>query len=130
MGPLYRIGGLYDAVVTMLVESCALYVVNLSCISVRGVPGAMERTPSQSHPKLRFVIFLFCIFTKHRSVRVQLLNREEQVIAPFLIILRATNRRAFTDDAIVSGTPNLTSIHFGNQGSPQESMGPFLMSFP
>ena len=28
MGPLYRTGGLYGAVVTMLVESCALYAVN------------------------------------------------------------------------------------------------------
>ena len=28
MGPLCRIGGLYYAVVTMLVESCDLYVVN------------------------------------------------------------------------------------------------------
>ena len=39
---------------------------------------------------------------------------DEQVIAPFLIILRLANRSALTSDAIVSG--NIGTIEFRSQG--------------
>ena len=46
-----------------------------------------------------------------------MVNRDdEQVIAPFLIILRVANRRALTSETIVSG--NIGSLHFGsNEGA-------------
>jgi hypothetical protein len=40
-------------------------------------------------------------------------NDDEQVIAPFLIVLRVANRTALTGEAIASG--NIGSIHFMSQ---------------
>ena len=41
----------------------------------------------------------------HRNLGILLSNHDdEQVIAPFLVILRAANRNALTSDTILSGT--------------------------
>ena len=61
---------------------------------------------------------------------MRLLNRDEQVIAPSFITLRVANRSALTGDTIASGTPNLSSIHFGNQGKSTGVSGALSNEFP
>ena len=55
-------------------------------------------------------------------------RRDEQVIAPFLIILRVADRRALTSETIVSG--NLGSIHFRSQGKSTVGNGPLRDEHP
>jgi len=84
--------GLYKAIATVLVESCALYAA--SFILFMGAWGSGSPTANIFFP----------------------IVAETQVIAPFLIIYRAANRRALTSTTMVSGV--VDSIRFKNRTDP------------
>jgi len=85
-----RINGLYRAIVTSLVESCALYsVAFLLFIGTWAAGSLVWGTFSPSLPEI-------------------------QVIATFLIIIRVANRSTSPNITIISG--DISSIHFGSQG--------------
>lgn len=90
MGTQATVSGVYKAIITILIESFALYAVS----------------------------FLLYIATwGANSTLVYVFNPilpETQVIAPFLITLRVANRRALTKGAIASG--NISSLHFASRG--------------
>jgi len=90
IGASHGAGGLYTAIVTILIESYALYAV---AFLMYIVPWALESSVTALLAK-----FLASV----------------QVIAPYLIILRVANRRAVTSDTI---TGTIGSIQFGSQGT-------------
>ena len=101
--------GLYRAIITMLIESSALYAVN-SLLFV-GPWGAGSHAAdiflpilaeTQVCPLLRFL------------VRCGLSDISRQVIAPFLIIRRVANHSALTSDSVATGTG--TTFSFRTQG--------------
>jgi len=94
-------GGVYNAVVTMLIESSALYAV--SSVLFIGPWGANSWVADIFLPILA----------------------QNQVIAPFLITLRVANQSALTSKTIVSG--NIGSIRFVSQG---ESTGGNIETIP
>lgn len=106
-----RVGGLYKAIVTSLVESCALYsVTSLLFIGfwTAGNPVAALFFPILFEFQVRAVL-------RPRHSEVPLSNRgDEQTIAPFLITLRVANQNASTNVSIISGDAG--SIHFRSQG--------------
>jgi len=87
MGTVDGASGLYSTLITMLVESYALYAVS-------------------------FIVFiaLFNTTSPAQDIFSQILTGT-QVIAPLLITLRVAGRSALTSEAIVSG-----SLHFQSQG--------------
>lgn len=89
MGSMDSVGGLYKAIVTIIVESYALYAVT-------------------------FLLFIipWAARSYTQYVFLQVLS-QIQVIAPFLIILRLANRSALTGEAVVS--EDVDSIHFRSQ---------------
>ena len=95
------VGGVYRAVVTMLVESCALYAV--SSLLVIGPWGAKNAAaniffPILTQTQVRAV-------TKSRPSDRQSNARRRriwQVIAPLLIVRRVANKSAFTSDSVAS----------------------------
>lgn len=97
---------LYKTIVTILIESCALFAISFVLFVgpwVAGYPAAD-------------VFFLILVQTQVRAVlsiscNLRLSHRYcEQVIAPFLVTLRVANRNAITSETIVSGTT--ASINF------------------
>jgi hypothetical protein len=80
----------------------------------RGVPRVTFSTSSsQCLPRSRFVVFLY-LPDAPRSWDMVISNCGcEQVIAPFLIILRVANRRALTSRAVSGG---VSLIQFSNEG--------------
>ena len=115
MGVRPGAGGMYKAVVTMLVESYALYAVTFLIFIV---PWAMNNyaayifAPIGAATQVRVVS---CIFLNLLYFVIVFPDRSrKQVIAPFLVILRVANRRALTSDSVAS--PNIGSIRFGGQG--------------
>lgn len=58
---------------------------------------------------------------------MSLSNRDEQVVAPFLVILRVADRSALTSDTITSGT--LGSFSFTSQGKSTDDSGTFLSEY-
>lgn len=97
MGPTAKTGGLYKAIVTILIESCALYAITYLLFMAPWAAGS-------SVGNAFFPILV-----------------EVQVISPYLIILRVANRKAFTGNAVVSG--KITSIRFQSQGGQMGSNG-------
>lgn len=93
MGASNRSGGLYTAVVTMLVESCALYVITLLLFSVPWAVGDWVRE----------IFFGILPAT--------------QVIAPYLITLRVARRREMASDMVYSGSGKDVSVHSRSQGT-------------
>lgn len=89
MGAMTGTSSLYKAIITMLVESCALYAATYLLFIV---PWAASSSVANAFAPI---------------------VAETLVIAPFLIILRVANQRALTSDNIVTG--NITPIHFENQ---------------
>jgi hypothetical protein len=79
--------GLYTAIVTMLIESYALYALTFVTYAV---PWAIDSYVASTVSKLLGSV---------------------QVIAPYLIILRVANRRALTND-VISGTGSVGSLCF------------------
>jgi hypothetical protein len=100
-------GGVYRAVVTMLIESSALYAV--SSVLFIGPWGAGS-----------WVADIFLPILAQNQVRARFFDSRgtilttKQVIAPFLIILRVADQSALTSKTIVSG--NMGSLHFRTQG--------------
>lgn len=92
MGGTAGAGGLYKAIITVIVESSALYLI----VSLLYVGPWIAKSPIQ-------YIFI--------QILVQV-----QVIAQFLITLRVADRRAMTGDTVTAG--NTGSIRFSNQGKP------------
>jgi len=92
MGTTAGVGGLYKAVITILVESAALYAVTF----------LMYVGPWATKSSLQYIF-------------LQILA-QTQVIAPFLITLRVANQRSLKNDTTVSG--NAGSIRFSGQGNP------------
>ena len=116
MGPANGAGGLYNAVVTMIVESSALYAVN-SLLFI-GPWGAQSWVADLFLPVL-VESQVSVPFTPHPPTLSNRDDDDEQVIAPFLIILRVADRRALTSETIVSG--NIGSIHFRSDERETES---------
>ena len=101
---------LYTTVVTMLVESCALYAVGyllyiVPTVSLSYVGSIFSSALGE--------IQVRTAFTSPRRTATCLTDCG-QVIAPFLIILRVANRTALTSGAVTSG--NVGSIHFRSGG--------------
>jgi hypothetical protein len=72
---------------------------------------------------------VFWGFVTHRSLGTWLSNRgDEQVIAPFLIILRVANRSALTSDTITSG--KVGSLHFKSEGKSTSDNGILPDEYP
>ena len=119
-------GGVYKAIVTMLIESSALYAV--SSILFIGPWGANSWVadiflPILAQNQVR-AVFLLPRTTQYWDS--QLSNRcVYQVIAPFLITLRVANQSALTSKTIVSG--NTGSMHFISRG---ESTGGNIETVP
>lgn len=90
MGARAGTGGVFKAIITMLVESCALYAA--SSLLFLGPWGGGSAASNIFFPILG----------------------ETQVIALFLITLRVANKSALTSKSIVSG--NISSLHFDAQG--------------
>lgn len=97
MGTTAKTGGLYKAIVTMLVESCALYAITYLLFMAPWSAGSFVGNA------------FFPILA------------EVQVISPYFIILRVANRKAFMGNATVSG--KITSISFRSQGGQTGSNG-------
>jgi len=95
MGTTAKTGGLYKAIVTMLIESCALYAITYLLFMAPWAAGSSVGN---------------CFFP---------VLAEVQVISPYFIILRVANMEAFTDSAIVSG--GITPTHFQSQGRQMDS---------
>lgn len=89
MGARAVTNGLYGAIITMLIESFALYAVTfLLFIGSWGADSNLQ--------------YLFS------AILAQV-----QVIAPFLVVLRVANQTSFTNDAVVPG--NVGSLHFRSE---------------
>lgn len=97
MGASAVTGGLYAVVVTMLVESCALYAISYLLFIV---PWALE-SPTGN--------IFFPILA------------ETQVIAPLLITLRVAKQREPQKQAITD--ENTSSLHFGGRRKPMGDSG-------
>lgn len=92
VGSRAGVGGVYKAVVTALIESYAIYVIN-------------------------FIVFMGTWGTNSSFQLVfSSLLGYTQVIAPFLIILRVANRTAITSEFGTSRNFGVGSIHFRNRG--------------
>lgn len=100
MGVLAKPSRLYATIVTILVESCALY--SVSYLLFLG-PWASSSPVSNA---------FFSMLAQN------------QVIAPFLVILRVANRTALTSDTITSGA--ISSFSFGSQGKSTDYSGTLL----
>ena len=115
IGTSSGISGLYTTIVTMLVESCALYAAG-SLVLI--VPWAIDSP----------LMFVFSKVSGMMQVRsasdfpgCTLFNHgDEQAIAPLLITLRVANRRALTSNMITSGSGNVGSLQFGGRDTTED----------
>ena len=120
MGASFEASGLYKSIISMLIESCALYAGSFLLYTVTGY----LKQPSDG------LVAIFQPILGQTQVRADQRRNpgtlwsncdDGQVIAPFLIILRVANRTAVTSDSISSGNPN--SIHFRSQGQSTDDGG-------
>lgn len=114
MGTQDSASGVYDAIITVLVESSALYTV--SFLLFIGPWGAKNYAEDIFFPPLAEIqVRAPCTFPDAPTVGTSLSNYGgTQAIAPFLIILRVAKRRALTSEAVASG--NVGSMHFKGPG--------------
>jgi hypothetical protein len=116
-----RPGGPYMSIATMLVESCALYSINLMLLVL---PWACNQYLQYIFLLLLYNTQVCTAFTFSRSRRMLFSNHScTQVIAPFLIVLRVAKRREFSSD---STSGSYSSIRFD---APRQSTGSKI-SFP
>lgn len=116
VGPGTNSTGVYKAIVSMFVESYALYAIAfIVCMGFRFTGNAYQLVfrPLLSKAQVR------AIFDPHATTRAilgycSLMIVIKQVIAPFLVTLRVANRRALTSTSIASG--EVGSMRFGGQG--------------
>lgn len=95
MGPSSGIGELYKTIVTMLIESCALYA--LTSLLVIGLSGSWLSDlfmPIHASNQVR-------AFPRPQSSNV--LSNATQVVAPLLIIRRVANQSALTGSTVSVG---------------------------
>ena len=118
MGTAHSSSGLHKAVITMLIESAALYAVVL--LLLIGTWSASSPAQFIFLPILA-EIQVCALFTYLGTLLSN--NGGAQVIAPFLIILRVADRRVLTSEIIVSG--NIGSIHFRSEGKSTVGNGSF-----
>ena len=102
------IGGMYRTIITMLIESSALYAVSSLVVIGQSSSGIAYL----SMPIL-FEIQVRSLYD-HGSRTLSNVRRIGQVIAPLLIIKRVANRNALTGSILVTGT--VSSIEFGSGG--------------
>ena len=121
MGVLDKASALYDAIVVMLVESCALYAVSFLPFIGTWASGSTSQT----------IFYPILAETQVCAVPVRLdaytflpKYGYEQVIAPFLIVLRVANRTALTSETNIS--ENVGTMHFVSEGESAESDGTVL----
>ena len=109
--------GLYATVVTMLIESYALYTVVLllyivSWNTYSSTIGLTSRVVGNI--QVRAVL---TIPTHYEPGTLLSDHRIAQVIAPYLIVIRVAERRALTSEMITSGPEKVSSIQFRSQGT-------------
>ena len=115
MGTSTGATGLYRAVVTMLVESYALYAVTfLLYIGPVFAGSSAQYIFGQVVGQVQVRTTFYHSLTRRNLGKPSSNHSRDQVIAPFLIILRVANRRALTSHTIASG--NVGSIHFNSRG--------------
>ena len=115
MGTSTGATGLYKAVATMLVESYALYAVTfLLYIGPVFAGNSAQYIFGQVVGQVQVRTTFYFSLTRRNLGKLSSNHSRDQVIAPFLIILRVANRRALTSHTIASG--NVGSIHFNSQG--------------
>lgn len=107
-------GGLYKAVVTMLIESCALHAISFLLYMApwsagSSVTNIFYTTFTGIQVRTVFVFFLTC-----RNFGISCSDCIEQVVAPFLVILRVANMTALTCDSTV--IRSFGTIDFCSQG--------------
>lgn len=118
IGPSERAGGLYKAIITILVESSALYAVN--SILFIGPWAVKNRVAGMFLPILAEtqVRPLFFSSPTLRNLGMLLSNRGvEQVIAPFLIILRVANQSALASNTTLGSISSVRARSKGRRGS-------------
>lgn len=107
MGTQSKAGGLYNVIVTILVESSALYSVTfISYIVPWAIPSGVQFIflPILAGAQVSVIPTISLHIVDHRC---------EQVIGPFLIVLRVASQRALTSETIVS--EHIGSIRFQSQ---------------
>ena len=106
--------GLYKTIVTVLIESCALYA--LSFLLFIGPWGADSGIQYVFFPILiETQVCCFDVFRLYHNLGIFASNHSNiQVIAPFLIVLRVAKQRALTSETLISG--NIGTLRFGGQG--------------
>ena len=107
--------GLYNTVVTVLVESCVLYALgSLLFVAPLGAQSPVQAIFGWSFGKVQVRIQSHRFFCRNLGPRSS--NRsDEQIISLYLITLRIANRTALTSRAITSG--KIDSMRFR---SPEE----------
>ena len=123
LGPLVRADRLYVTLVTILVESSALFAAN----------SLLYIGPLYAGSSLSGVFITPLTVTQVRSAITLSLGTtgtfppnhgDKQVIAPFLITLRVANRTALTSEDITTGNI-IGSIHFDGRGKSVNDKGTF-----
>jgi hypothetical protein len=103
LGFVVRLKRLYGAIVSILIESAALYAVSFILYMgpwIAGNDSQLIFLPILTQTQV-CAVFFFCRFLAH--LRALLIGcGDKQVIAPFLIILRAAKNRAMMNDTISS----------------------------
>ena len=113
MGVSVEDGGLYKSIITILVESCALYATSFLLYIV-----TWSVKDNKGHVSGLFEPIL--LGTQVRAVlpcdlgMARVNHNDGQVIAPFLVILRVANRSALTSNTIAFKDPG--SIRFRSRG--------------
>lgn len=109
VGPLVRPNRLYETIVTILVESCALYAITFLLFAGPWCVGdgvQLVFSPILTQTQVRAASTTSSI---HPPVFWISDHHGEQVIAPLLIILRAANHKALTSETI--GSQDIGVIH-------------------
>ena len=118
MGTPARASGLYKAVITILIESSAIYAV--TSLLFIGPWIAKNRAsdiflPILAEVQVRSFLFITPNLGAHFSD-----HSGEQVIAPFLIVIRVADRRALMSNTTISG--NIGSINLGKRTSDSRTL--------
>ena len=122
-----RVNGLYKVIVTLLIESCALYAVAfLLYIGTWAANSPLKYLffPILCQTQVRVIPYSL----SHVSIRMFLSNHDgEQVIAPFLIISRISDKTAKTNSVIISGT---VGSRFSSPGNSTGGSGTLPGGYP
>ena len=109
-----KVGALYKAIVTSLVESCAVYSVICLIYILSWTKDLFCSGASLSVLVQTQVRVVHLSLTNHNPEKSSSHYDEEQTIAPFLITLRIANRSAWTRETDTDGGASV--VHYGSQG--------------